>query len=994
MKQSISLLFVMLAAASLFGQTDRGTITGTVSDPSSRRIAGAQLMIKSLATGVETPSRTNGVGVYVVTGLPTGLYQVTVEAEGFTGLRFESVSLDVGQIRTLDAKLSVFGGTAEIDVQPDSGLSKSSGEIGGVVYGQQATDLPIDGRSFIGLISLIPGAIDSGTGQGQDVRFAGLSDEDNTWHLDGVDNSGINNSFVDVNLRLQVSTESIAEFRANSVAYSADQGGTPGGQIEVSSKTGGDRFRGSVWEFLRNSVFDAAPYGAKSLPPLHMNDYGANLGGPVLKSRLFFFANYEASRQNLNPPLTAVVPSASYRQQVATQQPVLAPLIETYPLGTTSINSFSEQWYGSGLQVTNEDSALARVDWHATDKLSAFLRYSTDHFRQSKPDGFNPWTAFHNENEPSAVFDVQYTFSPTLLNDFKYGFNRTESLEGQTTPFAFSLSISPFTSIGNSSGTTRYDNSFSFIDNVTMQRGRNTIKWGVEYFRQQENKASPNSPDWEFTYNDYNAFLLNQMNTDYYRGANPLTGARLGEFFGYVLDDFKITPTLSANVGLRYEYFGVDHEVLGRGVNVDPYNCPNVICPAGTPWYYPNTLDLSPRVSLAWSPEFTHGKLAIRAGYGIYYGNGQFGSLGDPIGNISTDYTLNQINDPTLSFPISVNAGIAGAGSPTASDIHRKDTGAQEWTLSIQQEVARQTVFQLAYFGTGVDHTMSDYNINGINPATGVKPFPGYSTIEYKGFQSHASTNAMQASLQRSFSNGLLFTANYEWSHSIDNGGIGGGESSGRQDEFCGTCERSSSSQDMRNYFTASTVWKLPVGRGRAYLGNISRAADQFVGGWQLSAVADARSGLPLNVTMSRPASALPDQLNGSQRPNRVPGVPLYPANRSPNNWLNPAAFATPANGTWGDLGRNAVNAPGIWQLDPALNKRFPITERVGLNLRAEAFNVFNIAQYGSPAVKWAPATSTSANPNNYGVITSSHNSNPTGSGTPRELQFSFKMDF
>jgi hypothetical protein len=306
-----------------------------------------------------------------------------------------------------------------------------------------------------------------------------------------------------------------------------------------------------------------------------------------------------------------------------------------------------------------------------------------------------------------------------------------------------------------------------------------------------------------------------------------------------------------------------------------------------------------------------------------------------------------------------------------------------------------------------VAHTFADYNINGLNPATGKVFYKGYSTIEYKTFEDHANTNALQASLQRNFSTGLMLTANYEWSHSIDNGGIGGGESSGREDEFCGSCERASSSQDMRHYFTASAVWKLPVGRGHTYLGNISRTADQFVGGWQFSAIGSARAGLPLNVTMSRSSSALPDGLNGSQRPNRVPGVPLYPAHRTVNNWFNLAAFSTPFSCTtsypcvpppgvspWGNLGRNAVNGPSIWQVDPALNKRFPLTERIGLNFRAEAFNVFNVAQYGSPSTKWAQPTSSSANPTNFGIITSSHNSNPTGSGTPRELQFSFKMEF
>jgi hypothetical protein len=239
-----------------------------------------------------------------------------------------------------------------------------------------------------------------------------------------------------------------------------------------------------------------------------------------------------------------------------------------------------------------------------------------------------------------------------------------------------------------------------------------------------------------------------------------------------------------------------------------------------------------------------------------------------------------------------------------------------------------------------------------------------------------------------------MLSVNYQWTHSIDDGGLGGGEADAPQNVACHSCERSSSDQDMRSYFSANTIWQIPVGRGRAFLGNASRPTNFLLGGWQLSGIASARSGLPLNVTISRSASALPDQLNKNQRPDRVPGVPLYPDNKIPQNWLNPAALSVPADGTWGNLGRNAVRAPGLWQLDPSLNKRFAVTERVGLNFRAEAFNVLNRAQYGRPAVSWAPPKGNVTNPNNYGVITSSYNTNPTGSGTPRELQFSLKVDF
>ena len=285
-----------------------------------------------------------------------------------------------------------------------------------MVNGKQAQDLSLNGRSFVGLVSLVPGAIDSGTGTQQDVRFAGLSDEDNTWHLDGVDNSGINHQYQKVDLHLQVSTESIAQFRANGVAYSADQGGSVGGQIEVVSKTGGAKFHGAAWEFIRNNYFDATPWGAAGfLPALRRNNFGANLGGPIVKKKLFFFANYEGVNEILNKPITGTVPSASYRSQVAARQPALAALINAYPVGQTTISPVSMKYNGTGKQNTREDSGLIRVDYHISDKMSAFVRFNTDHYTQTAPDSLPPATGFNNLDTPNATIGIQNAFSSKSL---------------------------------------------------------------------------------------------------------------------------------------------------------------------------------------------------------------------------------------------------------------------------------------------------------------------------------------------------------------------------------------------------------------------------------------------------------------------------------------------------------------------------------------------------------------------------------------------------
>jgi hypothetical protein len=246
----------------------------------------------------------------------------------------------------------------------------------------------------------------------------------------------------------------------------------------------------------------------------------------------------------------------------------------------------------------------------------------------------------------------------------------------------------------------------------------------------------------------------------------------------------------------------------------------------------------------------------------------------------------------------------------------------------------------------------------------------------------------MQASVQRMFTHGWLLAANYMYSHAINDASLG----SGVEDDFpenvsCRACERSSSDQDARHSGSAYLVYQLPFGAGRRYVANPGLLRT-ILGGWQWDMVGTGRAGLPVNITVDRASSALPDGNNANQRPNYVSGAPLTPpAGSTPNLWINPAAFAVPAKGTWGNLGRNAFNGPALWQIDTALAKRVTVTERVSAQFRAECFNLLNRAQYGNPAADIsAPAS--------FGRITTLINTGPTGGGTPRQFQLALRLQF
>ena len=989
---------MLLVVCPLIAQQDFATLTGTLTDPSGARVSNAVVTVVSTATDIHHATKTNSAGVYTIPSLRPGIYSASIAATGFGPLQVNEFTLTVGETRTLDLKLSVAAVSANVEVVAATpALSQSSAEIGGVIEGSQSQELPLNGRSWVSLIELTPGAIDSGTGSEDQVRFAGLSAEDNSFRVDGVDFSGINHQFEKVNIRLQISTEAISEFKANSALYSADEGGSPGGQIELVTRSGTNRFSGSAWEFFRNSIFDARSFNASSVSPFHLNNYGANFGGPILTNKLFFFVNYEGLRQVLDQPLNGLVPSPAFRSAVLAKSPAMAPIVNAYPLGsapTKDVNAY--EWFGTGRQTNNEDSGLFRVDYQVSKNTTLSVRFNTDNTTQLLPQsaGNNTFlqdTGFSNLNTPNAVIDLQHTFSPTITNDAKIGFNRTEFTQGQTTALPYAVSIGNLSGLTNPSGTIRYDNAYSFVDDVTFVSGRHTIKAGVNIRRLQENRSSPSSPSQTFTFTSEADFLNNVLDNDAYAGTSPTTGQRMTEEFGYVMDTFQVRPDFTLNLGLRYEFFGVDHEVLGRGIVVDPLSCPKVVCPQGSSWYMPNTHDFSPRLSFAYSPAALHNKLVIRSGFGIFYGRGQFGALGQPVVNFSGNlYTLTPKQVPGLSFPPvnSANA-IATSISFQGLDRHRHDQAVDEWSISIQDELAPKTILQVAYFGNSGSHLFSQTVLNGVNPLTGSRPYAGYSPINYQSSKDHSSFDALQLGLNRKLSTGLLLSANYQWSHSIDNGSLGGGEADVPQNVNCLACERASSDQDMRQFFSASAIWQLPVGRGHALLGSSSSLMNALLGGWQLSSIGTARSGLPENVLLTRPSTALPNQINRNDRPNYIAGQPLYI-----DGVPNPHAFSVPANGTWGDAGRNLFRASGLWQMDTALSKRFSLHESMALSVRAEVFNIFNRAQYGPYIVSLTSNSQGQLIPGNFGSIQSPFNSTPIGTGTPRQFQFMMRLDF
>ncbi len=995
MRYSFLFPFLLLTLClSLAGQTDHAVLTGTISDASGAPVANAEVVISSVATGLTRSATTTNAGAYTISALPIGTYTVSITAAGLAKTDVAPFDLQVGQTRTLDARLDVASVQSEVEVKADAPLAQTSAAVGSVIAGEQIQNLPINGRNWAGLMALAPGAIDSGVGDEKSVRFAGRGIDDNNYRIDGVDATGIQNQGQRTSTRLQISTEAIAEFRATAALYTAETGGSPGGQVEIVSKTGTNALHGSLFEFFRNNVFDARSFDSKttSLPPFRLNQFGGSAGGAIVRNKTFFFLNYEGFRQVLGQPLLGVVPSPAYRAAALLKSPALKPIFDAYPAGTTPTSDPNVYtWSGNGRQTASEDAGLFRIDHRFNEKTSAFVRFNMDSGVADAPLGANGFLLdrLGTTIKPyNAIISLQRVFSPTIINDLRFGFNRSDFLTVNESVSPFAVTVPSFSTLNNSIQKIAVSNSFSFLDNATFVLGRHTVKAGIEIRRIQINQSATATPDLTVAYANAADFTNNVVSSVVLNAAVPITGLRKTSAYGFIQDEFKIRPNLTLNAGLRYEYFSVFHEVSGHDVVFDPKSCAGGFCPKGSDFYFPDLGDFGPRVALAWSPEAMKGKTVIRSGYGIYYGEAQLGDLNAPVNNIAVREALTSAATPGLSFPVDgFIATATNSLTPRGLDRHRKNQNVQSWGFSVQQELMRDTVFEAGYVGSKGTHLFTRSDVNGVNPLTGTRPLPSLGLVDYKTSDSNSTFHALQLSLRRNFSRGFLISANYQWAHSINDGSVGGGEALAPENINCRACDRGSSDQDIRQVFTTSVVWQLPMGRGKHYLNALPGVFGTLASGWQLSGIGTARTGRPVNILVTRKTTDLPDQNNTNQRPDYVLGVAQDASVQTVGDWLNLGAYAVPAKGLWGNLGKNTARGPGLWQIDPALEKRTRLTERLTIDFRAEVFNVLNRAQYGDPV-------NNISNTAQFGQITAPVNTTATGSGTPRQIQLMLRLAF
>jgi hypothetical protein len=770
-----------LFAIGALAQVDRATLNGTIRDTSGAVVPHARVEVIMPETGFHREAATSGAGTYSLTALPIGSYTVRISAPGMKVLDFQNVTLEVGQTRTLDAQVQVGEMASQVNVTAMAApIQRSSAELGGVIESHQVHEIPLDGREWAGLMALAPGAVDVGGGHERSIHFIGHSRDDDNFTMDGIDASGVQEQPQKANVRLQVNTDSIAEFRVNTTGYTAEYGDLGGAQVNVVTKSGTNRLHGDVFEFLRNDALDTrSPFDPSKLPPFRLNQFGGSVGGPVVKDKSFFFLSYEGLRQRLGTTAISFVPSPSVRSQVVATSPQLKPIIDVYPLGSIPIDAQTSELFATNSNPVREDSALIRFDQHFSDSTTMYARYSIDDSLSSTLNGALGSYTETAIRPMNGVVDFMHIFSPRSLNEFKFGVNRSAYRHPTHGIFPLDVSIggSSYDDLPNSSLDLEIGTTFSWIDSFTHTSGRHTWKMGGEVRRIRLNNSGNAIDTTTIGYASINDFIHNQLNSITDSVAEGIHGGRHTLYAAYVQDEFKVTPNLTLNLGLRYEYYSVVHEVKNRAAVFDILGCGGE-CPPGTPFYFPDRNNFAPRAGLAWSPARFHGKAVIRAGYGIFYTPNQNDDFSDPIESSVPRYALSSADIPNLSYPIAPFLGnLQNQGlSPKSIDRHRRDGYYESWNLMIQAQLPHSFAGQIGYVGGEGHHLFDSWATNLIDPATGKRPLPAYGQFGIKSNTGNNNMHSLQAQVQRNFTGGFLWQENYMWSHVITDATSGAGE--------------------------------------------------------------------------------------------------------------------------------------------------------------------------------------------------------------------------
>lgn len=1095
-----------LPVAALHAQFENAEVLGTIRDASGGAVPKAKVSLTNQETGIMAQTSTGEDGGYDFFNVKVGRYTLQAEHPGFSKATTADVMVNVGARQRVDFTLQVGAVTDELQVSAAaSALETDSSEHGQVISSAAVAELPLNGRNYADLALLSTNAVRSpiavsfspgGTPREGAFNVNGMRSTYNNFLLDGVDNNAYGTSNQGYSAQaVQPSPDAIAEFKVITSNYSAEYGRVGGAVVNAVMKSGGNELHGTAYEFLRNTSLNAGGFEFSQpyfKPPLQRNQFGASIGGPFIKNRLFFFGDYEGFRQLQHFPNFASIPSAVDRAGVLPVTVVNPFTGVTYPANTpipvAQLNPFAAAVLNALPAVNGpgrsnnyqtlllfrdySDKYDAKVDGQINNRMTAFLRFSQRKdilYQQSSMPGFagGDGNGYIHAIDQNASFGYTWTVTPTSLLEARLGF--THVLAGKTPPnlggpslldqfgiqglptspnIAGGLNtqtISGFaTSLGRQTSNPQFQNPTSWGPKINYSKviGRHSLKVGYEYLLVHTEVLDTNPLYGQDTYNGQfskptcaqlgqasNCTLPNDPTSynlaDFIFGAPAIIAqgsylvVNLRQYVHsfYAQDNWRVTPKLTVNLGLRWEFATPLYERDNNYSNFDPTTNSMKLATSGDLYnrslVHPDHKDFGPRVGLAYSID---AKTVIRSGYGISYSF--FNRPGSAMEGINApqalfgvlNQTMPQGGPPPAGFLNTRNSFTTGIANPASFNPVNSNVAylppdmrwpyTQNWFFSVQRELNKETVVELAYNGS---HSLrlpilGDYNqaapspVGQTLPLQARRPIPTYGPITWVDPAGNNNFNGFSSRVEHRFAKGLYFLNSFTWGKAMGDSEqaleyyASPGFGANPQNIHNLAAEFGPTSFDVKLNNVTTVVYQLPFGKGRQIGSAWNPVLNTIAGGWEISAINTAHTGTPIDVAYATTPAAidvtgLQNDYRGQmlQRPNVSGSAMSQGSSAMINNYFAGYTFTSPTpSAPFGNLGRDAFRAPGFEQWDLGVNKSFRIRERVNVQFRSEFFNLPNRTNFGIPN----PRADNSA----FGTIRSTY--------PPRQIQFALKLAF
>lgn len=1024
---AVGFLFIVRA----YGQSPNGTISGVVTDPSGAIIAGANILVANEATGVQYPAKTNTGGIYLVTNLPPGTYRLQVAKIGFKTLIKPDIVLHVEDALAINFTLPIGAASETVTVQGGAPLvNTSSAAVSTVINRNFVESLPLNGRSFNTLLQLTPGVVIAPSTYGSPGQYsiAGQRTDANNFTVDGVSaNFGVG---LGQNLGQSgtggaqafsalggtsslVSVDALQEFRIETSSFAPEFGRAPGGQVILTTRSGTNAFHGELFDYFRNTAMDANDWFANAAgnprAPEHHNDFGGTLGGPIWKDRTFFFFSYEGARLDLPQTTTIQVPSA-YARSVAPA--AIAPYLNAYPQPadkTITSGVYTGPFTGTYANHATLDATSLRIDHTLNGKFSIFGRYNYAPSQISGPQSSLSTFQTTAVNTQTMTAGINMVLGAQVSNTVRGNYSRQSagasySLDsfGGAVPLNPSLLLGSLPNgqnlavfygldtdnlfVGQSGTSTTHQ--AELVDDLGISAGTHQLEFGGDF---RAIFLDVNSPQNYFLYEVFSTqnFISTSsvpvLASFAYRPAQFLSRA----LSLYGQDTWRVTPRLSLTYGIRWELSPAPsargETRLAAWQKTDSPQTIN-LAPTGTPLWATAYGNFAPRFGLAYSLT-PRGDFVLRAGAGIFYDLGVGSSA-----NLAFSFPDNAVGSfQNVSLPISdITPYITDISvqPPFPGYLQGFSDGLQlprsyQWNFALEKSFAGSQAISATYVGQAGRKLLRAEALSQPNAN-----FASGSVLDLTINNARSNYNALQIQYRRPLGSRFQGLFSYTWAHSLDN--ASDDVTIGLSNVIISAAnDYGSSSFDVRQSLAGALTYNVPAADRKGPIAQLTKD-------WSLSTVIVARTGFPFNANVSAPSNFGVFAI----RPDRVPGAPVWIGAPAPGGKIlnydaatNTGAFSIPSTLRQGTEGRNDITGFGLTQVDFSVARKFPITEKLGVQFRADAFNIFNHPNFTNPGayLQYGQYFLQSEAMLNQGL----GGLNPLfQQGGPRSLQLSLKMTF